>query len=208
VANRPSCRDVYIVDKTASGFEIYSSGGKVDAGADVSASIKDLRHDGNLEFLLDSGLGSITNRCSANWTAIFAWTGSGYTNVSDRYKDFYRQKLDSLNKVISGHGSSDHQRNKECLQAEAAKVQRFLGISSGAGIDQAIRLANSKDHSEREFAAEILGEIGTPKARKYLETLAKDSDGGVATTAKYGLSVLSRGPMQDAPIAFQRRQLQ
>jgi len=213
VPNRPSCRDVYIIDKTSSGLEIYLSGGGIDVGADVSASIKDLRQDGNLELLLDNGLASIRSQCGASWITIYAWTGGGYTNVSDRFKDFYRQRLDSLNKKLSalrptrGPGGYD-QRDKECLQAEAAKIQRFLGIPSEAGINQAIRLANSKNSAERSFAAEILGDIGTPKARKYLETLAKDSDGDVATTAKYCLSVLSKGPMQDAPAAFERLQQQ
>ena len=42
---RPSCRGIYIVDKTATGFEIYQTGGAIGAGEDVSSSIEDLRKD-------------------------------------------------------------------------------------------------------------------------------------------------------------------
>ena len=200
-----SCGNIYIIDKTASNLEIYFSAGANDAGRDVSARIADLRHDGSLEFLLEDELGSIAGQCSAVSTAIYAWTGSGYTNVSDRFKDFYQQRLDSLNKKISAlqpfipKGASYEPPEKECLEAEAAKIQRFLRISSEAGLDQAIRLANSKDWAKRNFAAEILGEIGTPKARRYLETMVKDSD---LYMAKASLSVLAKGPLRDA-LAFQ-----
>lgn len=206
-----SCSNIYIVDKTASSIEIYLSGGANDAGRDVSASITDLRRDGNLEFLLEDELGSIAGQCSAGWTAIYAWTGSNYTNVSDRFKDFYQQRLDSLNKKISAlqpflyQGASYEPPEKECLQAEAAKIQRFLGISSEARLDQAVHLANSKDWRKRNFGAEILGDIGTPKARRYLETMVKDSD---LYIAKATLSVLSKGRIQGAASAFQRLQQQ
>lgn len=89
VPQRPSCRDVYIIDKTAQGFQVYSSGGSIGDGQDVSANLKDLRHDGNLEFLLYNPLGEIKDRCAAGFPAIYAWAGGGYTNVSQRFKDFY-----------------------------------------------------------------------------------------------------------------------
>ncbi len=199
VVDRPSCRGVEIIDKTVSGFELYSSGGDIGAGSDVSAKIRDLRHDGHLEFLLSSGLGSIPQRCSANWTAIYAWTGANYTDVSDRFKDFYRGRLQLLDKAIpalqpargaNGYALSD----KECLEAEAAALQRFLGISSDAGIDQAVRLATSRDRAEREFATELLAKIGTPKAREYLAKLAGDQDWTVSTYARNALAPNAKRP--------------
>jgi len=144
VSGRPSCRDVYIIDRTASGFEMYGSSAEIGAGSDVSADIRDLRHDGNLEFLLHDSLGSIPHGCTADWTEIYAWTGANYANVSDRFRDFYRQSLEAVNKIIpvlqpirgaNGYALSD----KECLEAETAGLKRFLGISSDAGIDQAAR---------------------------------------------------------------------
>jgi hypothetical protein len=208
VTGRGYCRDVYIVDKTASGFEIYSSGGTPGDGGDITGSLKDLRHDGSLEFLIDDTLGDLQGKCAASWTAIYAWTGRGYTKVSDKFKDFYRQRLDSIDKTIPtlqpccvSEGPS--LKNKECLQAEAAKIQRFLGVSPEAGIDQAIRLAKSQDPGEREFAANLLGQIATPTAKKYLEALAKDSAGNVAYIAKYCLAAVAKGGLSDAPDEFQ-----
>jgi hypothetical protein len=208
VPQRPSCRDVYIIDKTAAGFEVYTSGGSIGDGEDVSASLKDLRHDGNLEFLLFNPLGEIKDQCAAGFTAIYSWTGGGYTNVSQRFKDFYLKRLETINKVVptlqpccvsQGYSLND----KECLEAEAAKIQRFLGVSKEADMNQAIRLANSKDPAERGFATELLGEISGPKAQKYLETLAKDSDGSVASSAKYSLAAVAKGGISGAPDSFE-----
>jgi hypothetical protein len=174
----------------------------------ANEDIKDLRHDGNLELLLDVGLGEIPQRCAASWTAIFAWTGANYTNVSGQFKDFYRDRLESLKKIIpalkpvpvpNGFALSD----KECLEAEAAAIPRFLGTSSDAGIDQAIRLATSKDRLERQFGTVLLIQIGTPEARKYLEKLANDSDYGVATDAKDALSKSTTDKMKFGPDSFE-----
>jgi hypothetical protein len=201
VKDRPSCMAIEIVDKTASGFEVYSSGGELGAGSDVASNVKDLSRDGRLEFLLDGALGVIPQRCTATWTTIYAWTDGNYTNVSDHFKGFYSERLDSLKKIIPAlqpvPGSSGYQlSDKECLAAEASAIGRFLGMSSDAGIDQAIRLAKGQDRGERQFAATLLGEIGTPRARQYLQTLSKDPDYGVATYAKYSLSRSVQGPMK------------
>ncbi len=208
VVDRPSCRDLDVIDKTMAGFELYQSGGAIGSASDVARSIRDLRNDGHLEFLLLVGLGVLQNRCAAGWTGVFAWTGDDYTNVSDRFKDYYRQRLDSLAMIIptlkaapDSHGYS--LLDKECLQAEAAAIQRFLRISPNAGIDQAIRLATSKDGGDRVFAAQILGAIGTPEARKYLEKLSADSDNSVMISAKYALSGSAKGPMKLAPDSFE-----
>jgi hypothetical protein len=209
ITGRGMCRGVYIIDKTASSFETYLSEGDPEAGNDVSDKIKDLHRDGKQEFLLSNQFGEIKDQCRGNWTAIFAWTGGGYTNVSDSFKNFYRQQLDSLNQKISAlhpiplyGGGVSEPRDKECLLAEAAKLQRYLGISPEAGLDQAIQLANSEDPAKRHFAVEILGAIGTPGARNYLEILARDSDSGVRLAAKFYRSVLSKGRVEAAPNTF------
>lgn len=200
--------DVDIVDKTAAGFEIHGSSGARGAGNNIPASIRDIGHDGRLEFVLDSGLGTIEQRCTANWMAIFAWTGANYTNVSHQYKDFYRQQLEATNKIIAGlpqaQPGDDHtMREKECLLAEAAALRQFLGGSPKTGMDQAIRLAKSPDHFEREFAVELLNRTGGPTARKYLEILAKDPDHGVALYAKSSLKGSLTQRVYDGPSEFQ-----
>ena len=198
-SGRMLCSEVFIVDKTASGFEIFRGGFTSGAGTDVASSIQDIRGDGNFEYVADWVLGTIQGQCIADWPVIYAWTGGGYRNVSDRFKDFYRQKLDALSSKIAAlppEGTLEQRSLKECLMAEAAHIQRFLGISPDAGLNEIARLANSKDPGERAFAADLLGSIGPPVALKYLEALSKDTDRNVSDSAKYYLSGLSKGPIQ------------
>jgi hypothetical protein len=207
------CRFVAIIDKTGSGFEAYSSGGSGNYGMDVPGKIRDLRHDGKLELLLDQTIGVWQNRCQAQWPAIYAWTGKNYTDVSDQFKDFYRQRLKALEQKIAAikpiptqNGTVWHPPEKECLMAEAAQLKRFLGISPEAGLDQAIRLSTSESRTLRLFAEDLLEDIGGPRAVERLRILAKDRDGNVAFTAKYCLATLAKGPVELAPAAFQRRE--
>jgi len=207
VVDRPSCNTVTIIDRTPSGFELYDSGGGNGSAADIPSCFKDLGHDGRLEFVYDHGLNVFPNHCVASWATVFAWTGRNYTNVSHQFKDFYRERLNLLNKLIpalqparqpDGYGL----RDKECLEAEAAAIQRFLGMSADAGIDQAIRLASSSDPLARQFGTVLLIQIGTPEARKYLEKLASDSDYGVSMYAKDGLAYKSDPSKTFGPKAF------
>jgi hypothetical protein len=197
-SGRMLCSEVYIVDKTASGFEIFQGGFSSGAGTHVASSIQDIRGDGNFQYVADWVLGTIQGQCTVTWPVIYAWTGSGYTNVSSQFKDFYRQKLDALNSKISAlppEGTPQQRSFKECLMAEVAYIQGFLGTSSDAGLNEIVRLVNSKDPGERAFAAHLLGSIGPPMARKYLEVLSKDTDRNVSDSAKYQLPRLSKGPI-------------
>jgi hypothetical protein len=200
--DRPSTCAVHVVDKTRSGFELYS-------GAEGELEkVEDLGKDGKIELVLDTGSGSIQGQCHASWMAIYAWSGTSYNNVSDQFKDLYRQRLDAITKALANPGrvagSDDHSVNdKECLMAEAAAIQRFLGISTDAGIDQALRLTKSPNRTERQFGTELLQQIGSPIARKNLEVLAKDPDYGVASYARSGGSSSSHG-YRYAPAAFRQ----
>jgi len=76
-------------------------------------------------------------------------TGSNYLDVSEHFKGFYRKRLEFLRKTIPTLqpvvGATGYVlRDKECLEAEAAAIERFLSGSSDIGLDQAIRLAVSK----------------------------------------------------------------
>ncbi|MGB3549199.1 MAG: HEAT repeat domain-containing protein [Candidatus Binatus sp.] len=75
----------------------------------------------------------------------------------------------------------------DCTKTEAAKIERFLGISRDAGMSDAIKWANSDDPNKREFAADVLSEIGTPEAIEYLKTLSHDPDPNVAAAGGGGL---------------------
>lgn len=81
-----------------------------------------------------------------------------------------------------------------CTKAEAAKIERFLGISRDAGMSDAIKWASSDDPNKREFAADLFRDIGTPAAIEYLRTLSNDWNSMVADIAKSDLEAAGRGP--------------
>ena len=165
---------VYIVDKTRTGFEIYKTFGSIEAGGMVPLGFQDLRHDGNLEVIVSEPFAAMYKQCIASWPAIYASTDGGYRNVSDRFKDFYQGQLDALNKLIPNlppTGTSYDQRDKECLDAEVAKIERVLG-SPNAGIDTAIAFTKSTDLLKITFGIFELKDINTPEAQQYLATLA------------------------------------
>jgi hypothetical protein len=208
-SGRGLCRQVDILDKTASGFQVYEITGSIGIGAGVPARIRDIRRNGNLQLVIDQDftMDQGSAQCAAIWPVIYAWTGGDYTNVSVQFKEFYEQKLASLMAEIprlpSGGPGSDpgeqgqgyeEQARKECMEAEAAKIRRFLGISSDSGMDNAIRWAKDSNPAKRIFAAQILADIDTPASRKYLEALTKDSDKRVAFLAGRSLSSISRNP--------------
>jgi hypothetical protein len=107
--------------------------------------------------------------CSVTFPSIYAWTGHDYTNVSEQFKDFYRQQIDPLKKQISAikpflyKGTWYFGGEKECLQAEVALLDRFLGISANAGLEHTMQLANSKDSINHDFAAQVLRIFKAPE---------------------------------------------
>ena len=169
---------VFIVDQTSTGFEVYKTLGSIDAGGNVPLGVQDLQHDGNLELIVSQAFTSIPKQCMATWPAIYAWRGTGYNNVSDRFKEFYRNQLDAIKQLIPNlppTGPSYDQRNKECLQAESAKFERLLG-SPNAGLDAAIAATNSKDPMKVTFGVFDLMGIDTPEARQYFNSLPNSPD--------------------------------
>jgi hypothetical protein len=94
----------------------------------------------------------------------------------------------------------------ECQQAEAAKIERFLGTSPDAGMGDAIKWSESSDPSTREFAAGLLADIGTSEAMGHLKTLTTDSDRAVAEDSKVRLQAAQKGQIstyaiESTPIA-------
>lgn len=86
----------------------------------------------------------------------------------------------------------------DCDKAEAAKIERFLGIARDAGFANAIKWSESNDPGTRAFAADLLQDFHTPEATEYLRTLAHDSDSNVAFAAKEDLPFAS-GASQPNP---------
>jgi hypothetical protein len=194
VPQRPSCRDITIIDKTPKGFETYGITGAIGAGSAVSDSIKDLNKDGRLEFILDDPIGELTNKCQATRPVVYAWTGNGYAKVSKDFRNFYQHELDSIDKKIAAYGADDPEGDKLCLQAEAAIVGESVGTSPDAGFKEAMALVSSNETARRYFGIDLLGHLGTPEAQQQLETLTKDKNTGIAYYAKAYLPSLSKAP--------------
>ena len=71
-------------------------------------------------------------------------------------------------------------------QAQAAKIERFLG-SKDAGMLDAMRWANSDDPGERDLATSVFVDMGTPEALRYEQTLSRDAAPKVAKRAQHDL---------------------
>lgn len=95
----------------------------------------------------------------------------------------------------------------DCAKAEAAKDERFLGISRYAGMSDAIKWADSDSPYDRRFAADVLADIATPEALEYLKTLSHDSDRFVAMQAQaqlkemQGLPHLNTAEVENIPMS-------
>ncbi len=272
------CNDVEIFDKTSGGIEQYQQPGYLD-----TPGVEDINGNGRLEVVVydtaaveygGDSEGSISHcevcrTCEENWPIVYAWTGSGYTEVSNQYPKYYERELASVKKQIAAidgaeavahrpapvlqpavhvpmavgpgafsHGggfgggfgasgaqqigTSQQQQTSEpapatsptpddaqppdpnqldCLKADAAKRELFLGRARDAGMNDAIRWANSNSAGEREFAASVLPEIGTAEALRYEQTLSRDSQPDVAESAKEGLKDWGN---PENPAAFER----
>ncbi len=143
-----------------------------------------------MELILDTQLTDYDGgpgHCVATWPVIYAWDGSNYSNVSaqPQYQSFYRQQLAAIQAVSPPD---------DCGKAEAAKLQRVLGLDPNTGLSDAVTWASSSDPHEREFAAAILFDIGTPQALPYLQTLAHDSSPIPASAAQEYLRISSNQP--------------
>jgi hypothetical protein len=236
------CNDVDIYDKTPRGLEDRM----LNIAAAYLDGVEDINGDGRFEVIVDGGAGRECmaecfsmnpfgycypcRTCTEYWPGVYAWTGSGYTEVSSQYPKYYERELASLKKQIAridaaqavqrapaeaptpnGYESGSKQLEQvvsqqiatpspapeaedppdpsdlDCLKAEAAKMERFLGISKDAGMSDAIQWANSKDPMQREFATGFFHGLGTGEALKYEKTLSLDPDICVAKSAKLEL---------------------
>ncbi|MGB6554198.1 MAG: hypothetical protein WBE78_11945, partial [Candidatus Binataceae bacterium] len=107
----PKCNELQIFDKTPRGFELYSANRAY--GHDLADSVLDINHDGRHELVLWGALAPVAagpfNRkgleCDAQWPLIFAWTGNGYSEVGDQYKDYYQSYLKSLDAQLAAYSS-------------------------------------------------------------------------------------------------------
>jgi hypothetical protein len=193
---RGGCGDVYIVDRTAGGFEQRTVSTSLYGTDDVNQVLQEI--DGEMYIVdeddfasYDAGEPSAAGRtygCVAGWTRIYHWDGRDYSNlgVKPRFRQFYEHETESLRKGVKLPGA-DHELanvNPNCTKASIAKIQRLLGGPPNAGLDEAIELAKGSDPWWRVFAAAVLADIGTDEAKPYLHALISDPNQEVARAAK------------------------
>jgi hypothetical protein len=113
------CEGAEIFDKTASGFEHYST---VAEANNLRDSIQDINHDGNLKLVLYGTLADSESQyfgCTPEWPLIFGWTGNGYTDVSSEHKGYYKRYLNSLDKQIAASSGSEQPQPRGASQTSA-----------------------------------------------------------------------------------------
>lgn len=111
------CSLFYIFDKTPTGFELYRANG---GAHDLADSVLDINHDGRHELVLWGDLAPFATGprfgklgCEAEWPLIFAWTGNGYSEVGDQYKDYYQSYLKSLQTRLATYSSELEQASAQ-----------------------------------------------------------------------------------------------
>ncbi len=174
------CGALSIVDRSAAGFQGHWALGTNMGIDDVNKVVRDINGDGNLELIIDTMFTDYQGAgfCFATWPVIYGWDGSNYANLSahPRFRRFYQDEIKSMRQGVSA--------TSDCREASIAKIKRFLGADPNTGMADAIRWANSDQRVEREFAVNVLTDIGTPEAKNYLRTLANDTEWLVASSAK------------------------
>ncbi len=89
----------------------------------------DINHDGRHELVLWGDLAPFARNgfaCGAEWPLVFAWTGNGYSEVSDQHKDYYRNYLKSLDAQLAAYSSE--------LEPAAAQTANPAPLAGSAGI--------------------------------------------------------------------------
>jgi hypothetical protein len=199
-----ACQEVKIIDQNSYAsikgpdFKSHTLLTSVTDG-DARKMVRDLEHKGKLELVFDRGFLE-QNHCAAHWPVIYAWTGADYEDVSHRFKSLYVEELAEVTRTLSsmesarrsgavGSGRPNESQvnfdDEDCVKAEKTKIERLMGVSRNAGIEDAIKWAESARPADREFAIPILWDIGTPKAFKRLHSMMSDPDESVAGAAEF-----------------------
>ncbi len=98
-ASRCGGAEIDIIDKTPSGLQIYRT---EEGRPQTDELIEDINKDGNFELVVD--VTYVFHDCAsydAVFPVIYAWTGAGYGNVSNRFGEFYQRRLETLRSKLA-----------------------------------------------------------------------------------------------------------
>ncbi len=168
------CKGIDIFDKTAYGFEHYSSNANPEDN--LRDSFQDVNHDGNFEFVLYGPLAPSARQrlaCDAEWPMIFAWTGTAYNEVSSQYKGYYERYLTSLKKKIAT-SSADAEEAQAPVAGQALEPKPATMVpAAGAVIVQQGLSSSSNTNSTGPFIVPVPAgsslAAATPVSTPYLD---------------------------------------
>ena len=93
----PGCNDFSVFDKGVTGVTRYDYGGN-PVDNELTDILREIEGNGRSELVLRSYDATAQEY---DWPVVYAWTGTGYTNVSSQYPRYYGDLLASVRKEIS-----------------------------------------------------------------------------------------------------------
>jgi len=192
-SGRLFCNTLVLISKTGDVFRTQS----VPAWnvTNVGDIMKDLNNDGAKELIVPQPLLDYEGaKCMATWETVYQWDGNAFVDVSRRFPQIYKKRLqeltDSIQKIEGDPTLSGTEKDAKasCDYLEQDKIRRFFG-NSKAGFDRAVEWMTSDDSSLRRKAVKVFADISDDQSRAYLQILSRDLNPSVAAAAQALLRV-------------------
>jgi hypothetical protein len=186
VNGRHFCNNVEVIHRDANGLTIQ----EIDVWEvdDVKDIVRDLGKNEKDLLIVPTAYSDYDGaKCMATWSQVYAVQAGALVDRSAAFKEFYKDRLDSLNADMEQAGKNDDDNRTICSQMEADKIARYLDISPNAGEDKAIGWISSADTSLRLKGVVVLADIGDKRSIATLKQFSEDPDTIVADAAKRAL---------------------
>lgn len=197
VSGRRLCNQIEVIHKNADSitFQELNAFGIIDI--DVESIIGEPGKGGRSALVVPTALSPYegANSCMATWSKIYEFQAGALVDRSATFKEFYKAQLKSVQKEIPRARRDDAENHRDqavCLQMEADKLERFLGISPDAGEEEALNWIDSKNEYLRRKGFAVLADIRDKKSVAVLENYAKGSDPELAAEAKFALTKMKK----------------
>jgi len=168
INGRRFCNDLTVVHRDADGLSAYSA--YAWGGEEVEEFVGEVQSDGRVLLVFPVAFSEYegTNSCMAFWEEIYSFDSGVLVNRDSDHKSYYRKLLHrELSEGLQEAKKDDADRHGDeavCIQMEADKIRRFLGISPDAGKAAAIRWLSSKNTYMRGKGLAVLMDIGDPSS--------------------------------------------
>jgi hypothetical protein len=132
----------------------------------------------------------------ALWTTVYAWNGQNFGEASHLFPELYERRIEILenriDEVRNSEYASEDLRDEDLSNyyVELHKAYRFLKRDPRAGVDLAVRWAQSGNASLSRKAIRVLEDVGDSEAIERLLSLSQHPDLIVSTEARHALTRL------------------